>query len=86
MIKESSSFKFDKVFETFELLKSKLSTIKVKLSTAPILAIYNPKDDTELHCDASSIGFGAVLMQRKADHKFHPVFYFSKRSIETEAK
>lgn len=50
------------------------------------MAIYSSKDETELHCDASSLGFGAIVMQRKADAIFHPIFYFSKRTTETESK
>ncbi|CAK9834248.1 Transposon Tf2-9 polyprotein [Anthophora retusa] len=44
------------------------------------------EDDTELHCDANSIGFGEILIQRKSDLKFHPVFYFSKRTTEVESR
>lgn len=58
--------------------------IKLKLTMCPILAMYNPRDKTELHCDASALRFGAISMQRKADMKFHPIFYFSKRTTETE--
>ncbi|XP_071652503.1 uncharacterized protein [Temnothorax longispinosus] len=69
----------NKELEAFE-------TIKSKLISSPLLAIYNPNDITELHCDASSLGFGAILMQRKSDLKFHPVFYFSKRTSEVESR
>ena len=60
--------------------------LKAKLTDAPILSIYSPKDETELHCDASSLGYGAILMQRKSDGKFHPIFYFSKRTSDTESR
>lgn len=50
----------------------------------PVLSIYCPTDETELHCDASSLGYGAIFSQRKDDNKFHPVFYFSKRTTEPE--
>jgi len=46
----------------------------------PVLSIYSPRDETELHCDASAAGFGAILMQKEADRKFHSIFYFSKRT------
>jgi len=36
--------------------------LKNKLVEAPVLALYNHKDEVELHCDASSLGFGAVLL------------------------
>jgi len=48
--------------------------------------VYSPHDETELHCDASAAGFGAILMQKKVDRKFHPIFYFSKRTTEIESK
>lgn len=38
-----------------------------------------------LHCDASAHGFGAILML-KQNNKMHPVFYFSQRTTEVEAK
>lgn len=54
--------------------------------TRPILAIYFPKLETEFHCDASSTGFSAILLQRQSDHGFKPVFYFSKRTTDTESR
>lgn len=39
-----------------------------------------------MHCDASSLGFGSVLLQKQSDSKYHPVSYFSKRSTEVESK
>lgn len=74
---------------TFEFKQRQLDafkTLKDKLIEAPILSIYSPNDITELHCDASSQGFGAVLLQRKADNRFHPIFYFSKRTTEVESR
>lgn len=60
--------------------------LRDQLATAPILAIYDPKKEIELHCDASSHGFGSVLMQRQEDKKFHPVAYYSKTTSPVEAK
>lgn len=60
--------------------------LRDRLASAPVLAIYSPKRETELHCDASSAGFGAVLMQRLSDGKFHPVLYFSKATTAAESK
>jgi len=36
--------------------------------------------------DASSLGFGAVLLQIKEDGKLHAIFYFSKRTSIAESK
>lgn len=80
LLKKDAIFKFTDIeLNYFEKLKS-------KLIIAPVLAIYDPQDLTELHCDASSHGFGAVLVQRKRDHKLHPIFYFSKRTTPSESK
>lgn len=79
LVKKGVTFEFGvKQREAFELLKN-------KLTSKPILSIYSPGDETELHCDASSRGYGAVLLQRKSDQKFHPIFYFSKRTTEVES-
>jgi len=80
LLRKGAEFKFGtEQLKTFE-------TLKTKLLKSPVLALYNPIDETELHCDASSAGFGAVLMQKKEDGKFHPVFYFSKRTTEVESR
>lgn len=80
LLKKRAAFEFEQPqMDAFE-------TLKGKLVETPILAIYNPDDPAELHCDTSSRGFGAILLQRKADNRFHPKFYFSKRTTEVEAR
>lgn len=80
LTKKNANFRFEeeeqRIFET----------LKDRLIDAPILSIYSPHDKTELHCDASATGFGAILLQKKTDRKLHPVFYFSKRTTETESR
>jgi len=67
LTKASATFRFGDVeYGTF-------NTLETKLMEAPILAVYNPNDQTELHCDASSAGYGAVLMQKKSDGKMHGI-------------
>lgn len=61
-------------------------TLRALLTTAPVLAIYDSRKVTELHTDASSHGFGAALMQKQEDGKFHPVSFFSKTTTAAEAK
>ena len=39
-----------------------------------------------MHCDASSLAYGSILLQKKDDNKWHPVFFFSKRTTECESK
>lgn len=72
-------------FRFGETKHNAFKTLKAKLTKAPVSAIYNPNNHTELHCNASSAGFGAVLMQKKADGKMHPVFYYSRRTSESES-
>lgn len=56
------------------------------MTPSPVLAIYSPRRETELHTDASSHGFGGVLLQRQDDGRLHPVAYYSRRTSEAEAK
>jgi len=58
-MKSGSAFDFgDKCIRSFETLKN-------ELTSPPILCIYNHAAETELHTDASSLGFGAILFQRQ---------------------
>lgn len=81
MLKKESTFQFgSKERESFEQLKS-------DLSHSPVLKIFNPKFETELHTDACKDGFGAILMQRSPDdNKLHPVYYMSRKTTETESR
>jgi len=59
LLKKDNKFIFGETeLKAFMILKS-------KLIESPVLGIYNPNDDTELHTDASTLGFGVVLLQRK---------------------
>lgn len=78
--------KKDVVYEFTEDCRAAFTTLKQKLMESPILAIYNPHNETELHCDASACGFGAVLMQKQPDGKFHPVAYYSKTASPPESR
>ncbi|CAK9829692.1 Retrovirus-related Pol polyprotein from transposon 17.6 [Anthophora retusa] len=61
-------------------------TLKKCLTNDPVLAIHSPNLETELHCDASSSDFGAILLQKQPSKIFQPVFYFSKRTTAQEGK
>jgi hypothetical protein len=56
------------------------------LTTEPVLAIFNPELPTEVHTDASSIGYGAVLLQVHKDGTKHVVAYYSQVTKGAEAK
>lgn len=57
--------------------------IKKVLSTRPVLAVYDPELNTELHTDASALGFGAILFQM---HQGVPrvVAYYSKQTTSDQ--
>lgn len=80
LLKKNVKFNFDnECTQAFLELKS-------ILTKSPVLAIYQPDRETELHTDASSHGFGAVLLQKQDDGKFHPVAYYSRKTNEAESK
>ncbi|CAK1579718.1 unnamed protein product [Parnassius mnemosyne] len=61
------------------------SELKRILTTRPVLAIYNPCYETELHNDASSSGLGGILLQRQsAAAAFRPIAYFSRQTTAEE--
>lgn len=55
------------------------------LTSSPVLTIFDPNLPTELHTDASSIGYGGVLIQRQ-DKNPLVIAYFSMRTSDTEKK
>lgn len=81
LIRKDAPFNFGvNQIRAFELLKD-------RLVTEPVLRIYNPSAETELHTDASSLGFGGCLLQKQADDgQFHPIMFFSKRTTDAESK
>lgn len=61
------------------------SLLKEKLVNHPVLALYDPKLETELHTDASSLGVGGILMQWQRDTRvLKPVAYFSRQTTPEE--
>lgn len=70
---------------TAECERIRLELVK-KLTEYPILNIFNPDLETELYTDASSVGLGAMLMQKGTDNLSHPVAYFSRRTTDCESR
>lgn len=72
LLKKHKEFVFDENCESaFRLLKK-------ELTSSPVLALYNPLAETEVHTDASCEGLGAILVQKQIDKRWRPVAYFSK--------
>lgn len=71
LLKDNVKFDFgESQIDAFE-------TIKSKFSEYPLLFLYNPSAETELHCDASSLGFGSILLQKQEDRKFYPIIFYN---------
>lgn len=68
----------NEAFQSFE-------TLKRCLIERPLLALYNPELDTEVHTDASSLGLGGILMQWQVSPRaLKPVAYFSRQTSPEE--
>lgn len=80
LLKANTPFVFD------EPQKFAFEQLKAILSTRPVLNLYRENADTELHTDASILGYGAILMQRDERLKWHPVYYASGKTTPAEAK
>lgn len=80
LLKKNVAFSFDEnCVKSFNLLKQ-------LLTTAPVLSLYNPSLETELHTDASSVAFAAILLQKQESKSWAPVAYFSQTTNEAESR
>ncbi|XP_058827253.1 uncharacterized protein LOC131687215 [Topomyia yanbarensis] len=79
--------KEDREFEMSTNHIQAVESLKNALISKPVLRIYSPNAETELHTDASSLGFGGVLLQRQSDDGLmHPVMYHSRKTTVAESK
>lgn len=75
----------DVKFDFGEAEREAFNSLKVCLSGQPILNLYRTGAETELHTDASKIGYGAILLQRSAaDRQLHPVYFASEKTTPAE--
>lgn len=65
--------------ESFQKLKS-------VLTTRPVLALYDPKRETQVHTDASKHGVAGILLQKGDDGLLKPVSFFSRKTTPDEQK
>lgn len=81
LLKKGALYNFD------ETCQKAFIDLKRNLCQSPVLKIYDPSVETELHTDASGDGYGAVLLQRNLkDNQMHPVQYMSKKTTPAEKK
>lgn len=60
--------------------------VKETLTSAPVLALFDPNLDTIISADASSFGLGAVLLQRQPSGDLKLVAYISRSMMPTEPR
>ena len=60
-----------------------MQELKRILTDRPILALYDPTLETELHTDTSSVGLGVMLLQKKDGEK-RVVSYYSRKTTPFE--
>ena len=60
--------------------------IKVDLTRAPVLALYDPSKETKVAADASSYRLGGVVLQLQPDKSWRPVSFLSRALTPTESK
>lgn len=83
----SDLLKADAKFAYNEKERNAFLHLKEILCTKPVLKLYEINAETELHTDASSHGFGAILLQRdKIDNQWHPVYYSSHKTTPAEQR
>lgn len=82
----SSLTKKDITFGWGDHQETAFTTLKTKLVERPVLAIYNRDASTEVHCDASQIGLGSILLQRQEDNTLKPIQYYSRTTTLEEQK
>lgn len=65
-------------FNWNELAEKSFNILKNALITAPVLQCPNFDKPFAIHCDASGVAVGSVLMQDDEEGHSHPIAYFSK--------
>ena len=60
--------------------------VKIALTSAPVLTLYDPNKETKIAADASSHGLGAVLLQQEEPNSWKPVSFMSISMTVTESK
>ena len=60
--------------------------IKIALTTALVLTLYDPNKETKIAADASSYGLGAVVLQEDTPGEWKPVSFISRSMTATESR
>lgn len=81
----SDLLKKEKIFQFTKPERHAFDDLKQILANDPVLKLYSPDRETELHTDASQDGYGAILLQRCPDDgQLHPIYYTSRKTNNAE--
>lgn len=67
----------------FDQIQS-FNTLKQKLSSRPVLALFNEKLSCEIHTDACKNGIAGILLQKQDNGGLNPIFYYSRVTSREE--
>ena len=56
--------------------------LKDRITSCPILQLFDDKKETYLQCDASSYAIGSVLLPKKGEKELKPVAFYSEKLPE----
>lgn len=73
----------DVIFKFGEKEQQAFAALKGMLVNEPILKVFDQSRETELHTDASKLGYGACLLQRH-ENELHPVLFLSRKTSAAE--
>lgn len=76
----------DATFIWNEEQDSAFSELVNALCSKPVLRLYNPNAETELHTDASALGLAGMLLQKGDDNNFHLVYCVSRETTPEESR
>lgn len=74
------------IFDFDANCRSAFESLKNSLISFPVLSIYNPFLNTEIHTDASAIAVVGILLQKQKTNLWAPVAYYSQTINQAEAK
>lgn len=75
------TIKSKQVFEWTEAAQQAMDTLKVKLTSPPLLVHYDQNGQPIVRCDASGFGLGAVLMQKSSEPSKNGVVAYTSRTL-----
>lgn len=61
-------------------------SLKKALTSYPVLCLYNPSYETQLHMDASLLALIGILLQKQSSGQWVPVAYYSQSTNDAEIR